>query len=181
MNNPIGWYFPPTNGGVGDGFNNPGIAHFNGSPLTSLARETIQNSLDANTPSNQQVHVSFELIELNPDDIGRNEIEAAIVACQQVAKSDSDSTAVSALDVAAQTIRSEQIPCLCVSDRHTTGLQGDHWRTLVKMQGISHKPGMEGAGGSHGIGKYAPFAVSTLRTVFYWTYYRENCKCSVIR
>ena len=70
MNYEIGWYFPPTNGGLGDGFNNPGIAHFNGSPLTSLARETIQNSLDASTASNQPVHVSFELINLDAGKIG---------------------------------------------------------------------------------------------------------------
>ncbi len=43
----IGWRFPPTNGGAGDGFNDSGIAHFKGSPISSLARETIQNSLDA--------------------------------------------------------------------------------------------------------------------------------------
>jgi hypothetical protein len=38
----IGWRFPPTNGGRVDGFNDPGIANFNGAPLSSLARETIQ-------------------------------------------------------------------------------------------------------------------------------------------
>ena len=43
-----------------------------------------------------------------------------------------------------------------------------------KMKGLSLKPGVEGAGGSHGFGKYAPFAVSDLRTVFYWTSYQEN-------
>ena len=32
----------------------------------------------------------------------------------------------------------------------------------------------DGAGGSFGIGKYAPFAVSPLRTVFYWTCYQEG-------
>ena len=42
------------------------------------------------------------------------------------------------------------------------------------MQGVSLKPEVEGAGGSHGIGKYAPFAVSDLRTVFYWTCYQQN-------
>ena len=68
------------------------------------------------------------------------------------------------------------IPCLRVSDRNTTGLRGDQWRALVKMQGVSQKPEMEGAGGSHGIGKYAPFAVSTLRTVFYWTCFLEDGK-----
>ena len=43
----IGWHFPPTSGGREDGFNDPGAAHFSGAPLSSLARETIQNSLDA--------------------------------------------------------------------------------------------------------------------------------------
>ena len=62
--------------------------------------------------------------------------------------------------------------------RNPTGLRGDHWRTLVKMQGVSHKPDLKdaGAGGSHGIGKYAPFAVSSLRTVFYWTCFDEDGK-----
>ena len=176
MQSKIGWYFPPTNGGLGDGFNSPGIAHFNGSPLTSLARETIQNSLDASIAANQQVHVSFELVWLNPENIGREELENAISACKTTAEADGDSCATSALGVAAQSIRSREIACLRVSDRHTTGLQGEHWRILVKMQGISYKPDLEGAGGSHGIGKYAPFAVSTFRTVFYWTYFREGSR-----
>ena len=60
----IGWRFPPTNGGRIDGFNDPGIAHFNGAP-SSLARETIQNSLDARANSSEPVHVDFELIELS--------------------------------------------------------------------------------------------------------------------
>ena len=79
-----------------------------------------------------------------------------------------------ALGEAAKSVKSAMIPFLRISDRNTTGLLGDNWRALVKMQGFSHKPDMEGAGGSHGIGKYAPFAVSTLRTVFYWTCFLEG-------
>ena len=59
----IGWKFPPTSGGSGDGFNDSGIAHFKGSPISSLARETIQNSLDARKSRVEPVHVDFELIE----------------------------------------------------------------------------------------------------------------------
>ena len=70
----IGWHFPPTNGGRVDGFNDPGIAHFKGSPYSSLARETIQNSLDARATSDQPVHVSFEMIELSPEDVGQAEL-----------------------------------------------------------------------------------------------------------
>ena len=172
MSEEIGWRFPPTNGGRIDGFNDPGIAHFNGAPLVSLARETIQNSLDAGLAPEEPVHVSFELINLDRDEIGRGELTRAIDASIQTAGDDSMANA--ALTAAAKSLRSDVIPCLRVSDRNTTGLRGDHWRALVKMQGVSHKPEMEGAGGSHGIGKYAPFAVSTLRTVFYWTCFRED-------
>ena len=174
MNENIGWQFPPTNGGMGAGFNDPGIAHFTGAPLTSLARETIQNSLDARLSRDNPVHVSFELLNLNPEIIGRDELANAIAACLQIAKNSNDSIAIAPLEEAKRSISSNKIPCLQVSDRNTTGLRGDHWHNLVKMQGVSYKPGLEGAGGSHGIGKYAPFAVSALRTVFYWTYFSED-------
>ena len=174
MSEEIGWRFPPTNGGRIDGFNDPGIAHFTGAPLESLARETIQNSLDASLSSDEPVHVSFELIDMHPDNVGRDELAKAIDA--SICEAGDDSTVNAALKAAAKSIKADLISCLRVSDRHTTGLRGDHWRALVKMQGVSLKPEMEGAGGSHGIGKYAPFAVSTLRTVFYWTCFREGGK-----
>lgn len=174
MTNDIGWWFPPTHGGTSAGFNDSGIAHFSGAPLSSLARETIQNSLDARKGSEEPVHVSFELIHLEPDDIGRNELIDAISACKKVEIN--DETVTAALQTAEKSICKDKIPCLRISDRNTTGLSGEQWHTLVKMQGKSHKPDLEGAGGSHGIGKYAPFSVSAPRTVFYWTCYQQNKK-----
>ena len=177
MSDDIGWRFPPTSGGRIDGFNDPGIAHFTGAPLASLARETIQNSLDASLAVDVPVHVSFELIELQPDNVGRDELAKAIDASLQTAQTAGNDPSVNAaLAEASKSIRPDVIPCLRVSDRNTTGLRGNQWLALVKMQGFSDKPEMEGAGGSHGIGKYAPFAVSTLRTVFYWTCFREDGK-----
>ena len=61
----------------------PGIAHFSGTPHSSLARETIQNSLDARDSYDHPVDVSFEMIELSPDDMGRVELSAAIDACRR--------------------------------------------------------------------------------------------------
>ena len=174
MTSGIGWRFPPTNGGRVDGFNDPGIAHFSGSPMSSLAREAIQNSLDARGGLGTPVHVSFELIDLSPEEMGRDELADVIEACRQVAQG--DPMAERGLEAAGKMISGDTTPCLRVSDQNTTGLRGDQWRTLVKMQGVSLKPGVDGAGGSHGIGKYAPFAVSALRTVFYWTCYQQNGK-----
>ena len=148
------------------------------STLASLARETVQNSLDAGLAPDEPVHVIFELIDLHPGNVGQDELAEAIDASIQTAQGDPDSRATEALTAMAKAIKSDAIPCLRVSDRNTTGLRGDHWRTLVKMQGVSHKPDLKdaGAGGSHGIGKYAPFAVSSLRTVFYWTCFDEDGK-----
>ena len=168
----IGWNFPPTGGGLEDGFNDPGMAHFSGEPLTSLARETIQNSLDASLSDDEPVHVSFELIDLKPEDIGKDELAKTLQACCD--ETQTNPTARDSLQAAQKSIESSKIPCMRISDRHTTGLRGSQWRALVKMQGVSDKPGQKGAGGSFGIGKYAPFVVSELRTCFYWTHYREG-------
>ena len=168
----IGWRFPPTNGGRVDGFNDPGIANFNGAPLSSLARETIQNSLDAVWRLGEPVHVTFELLEdFTPGELGRDELMHAVEASEQAATGNAQ--AEQALKAARLVLERDRVSCLRVSDRNTTGLRGDQWRALVKMQGTSVKE-VEGAGGSHGIGKYAPFAVSALRTVFYWTCYEED-------
>ena len=171
MANSVGDFLPPTEGRV-DGFNDPGIAHFSGFPYSSLARETIQNSLDARDRHDEPVHVSFEMIELSPDELGQAELSAAIEACGN--EVDSDDPAQSELIRAQEVLALNEVPFLRVSDRNTTGLRGKHWRTLVKMQGASFKADLEGAGGSFGIGKYAPFAVSALRTVFYWTCFEED-------
>ena len=170
--NLTGWYFPPTNGGREDGFNDPGIAHFNGSPLPSLARETIQNSLDARKEDTKPVEVVFELVSVDPNEIGEHELTDALSSCIEQADAHGDPSVRDALE-AARAALGKRIRCLRISDRNTTGLLGKNWHALIKMQGLSQK-GFEGAGGSHGIGKYAPFAVSSLRTVFYWTCYEED-------
>jgi len=54
--NKIGWNFPPTGGGVETGINDAGIVTFDGAPLSSLAREIIQNPLDARADPERPVH-----------------------------------------------------------------------------------------------------------------------------
>lgn len=65
-----------------------------------------------------------------------------------------------------------------ISDFNTIGLTGTHgeintnWTNLTKSSGASDKKGT--AGGSYGIGKYAPFACSDFSTVFYSTYNEDE-------
>lgn len=170
----IGWYFPPTNGGKEDGWNDSGISHFTGAPLSSLARETIQNSLDAKLSEDKPVEVVFELKRVKPGEIGGEELSLALVASRWSADQLGDLGANQSLARAQSILGQREVTCLQVSDRNTIGLPDKNWRALIKMQGLSQKEGVEGAGGSHGIGKYAPFVVSSLRTVFYWTCYEQD-------
>lgn len=173
MANSVGWRFPPTGGGKEDGYNDSGVAHFSGTPLYSLARETIQNSLDARKLEGEPVEVEFELIRVEPEEIGSTELTRAVRSSIVRAEELPDRDAQRALQRALDTLNNDDIHCLRVSDFNTTGLRERNWQALVKMQGFSQKDDA-GAGGSHGIGKYAPFAVSALRTVFYWTCYEED-------
>ncbi len=170
---PIGWRFPPTGGGQEDGFNHSGMSHFLGDPFVSLARETIQNSLDARLDERQPVSVAFELSSLDFADIKGEGLLESLKQCLSTATEGGDFKATMAIKSAIDSLNGS-VRCLRVSDRNTTGLDGKKWRALTKSQGESQKSEIEGAGGSHGIGKFAPFAVSDLRTVFYWTHYQDG-------
>ena len=51
----IRWNFPPTGGGVSQGFNDSGQEFFKGNIMEHVVREIIQNSLDANNAPNPPV------------------------------------------------------------------------------------------------------------------------------
>ena len=165
----IGWRFPLTNGGTEHGYNDPGMAHFSGAPLGSLARETIQNSLDAKTGSAECVEVVFDLVRVDGGNgLGQEQLVEHMQACLPVAARENNSRATQELGRALGLLEREEITFLRVADYNTLGLDDARWKALVKAQGMSHKQSRV-AGGSHGIGKYAPFVVSQLRTVFYWS------------
>ena len=170
MSDTVGWHFPPTGGGQESGWRDPGLAHFRGAPIRSLARETIQNSLDARNPASsadQPVHVSFELHAFAQHNLPSiDEWRAALTACQ--AEADDERTVQEEIREAIHLLEQSEMRFLRVADWNTTGLGSDEWQALVKSHGRTVKPpGMPG--GSHGAGKFAAYAVSPLRTVFYWT------------
>ena len=56
----IGWSFPSRNNGDIEGFSNPALEWFKGSPLRALAREVCQNSLDAQYEEDEPVRIEFK-------------------------------------------------------------------------------------------------------------------------
>ena len=172
----INWIFPPTSGGQETGFHDAGIETFGSRPLNSLAREVIQNSLDAQKDHTKPVHVAFEVRTVkDPESFGATQLIEHIDACLKESLSfvDGDQRREIQFFENAKRVLAEQVSFLRIYDEHTTGVRERAWDALVKQTGRSMKH-QAGAGGSFGIGKHAPFAVSRLRTVFYWTCYEDG-------
>lgn len=169
----IGWSFPENYGGEERGLNNAGIETFSGRKIESLAREIIQNSLDARKDYKRPVKVSFDLIQTRNSDIPQiSEYKTIFSRCYDYWEKNEKAKAF--FTTALKMLQQEQIPVLKISDYNTTGLtgaqldRGGHFHSLIKSVGVSNKQG--GKGGSFGIGKNAPFATSAFRTVYYSTY-----------
>ena len=164
------WRFPDNQNGEIKGFNDAGVSTFDGNTLRSMVRESIQNSLDAARPDSTSVRVEFELYKIKPSDIpGKKDLLYALKQCKASAARGSK-----AYRFFSQAIEdcNMPLPILRISDHGTTGLRGaetgdlsSDWSRLVKQSGSSSKNDF--SGGSFGIGKYAYFACSAMRTVFF--------------
>lgn len=168
------WSFPSNNGGDVNGISNAGIETFQGTRLKSLAREICQNSLDAIVDSKKPVIVEFSSFSLKVDEVPDiNSLVDAFKRSKSFWLCQNSKKATDFFDEAIKLLETGTIPFLRVSDYNTSGLVGSHeeynspWCNLTKGTGISDKAGS--AGGSFGIGKFAPYACSIFRTVFYST------------
>ena len=144
---------------------------------SSFAREIIQNSLDAQDDYEKPVFVEFDLNKtLSLSDIpGGERCKEILVRCRDAATNPhTKSTYEKGLSILSK----EKVYCLKVSDRNTKGVKSgrdEAWGALVYDEGKSVKQ-RAGSAGSHGVGKKAPFIISSCRTVFYATKnkYEEN-------
>ena len=167
------WSFPHNNDGDVNGINNSGVEIFLGTPLKSLAREICQNSIDASC-NNEPVKVEFAPFELAVNDFPDSDsLKKAFVASLAYWEPQRSKKTKNFFQNAIDIMESGVVHFLRISDFNTTGLSGSKgeyntpWCNLTKSSGTSDKVGT--AGGSFGIGKFAPYACSDFRTVFYNT------------
>jgi hypothetical protein len=155
---------------------------FKSKPIYYLARESIQNSLDAWTKeardAGKPARVIFRLHEVPKGKvICRDEILKAFERAEKYWES-RQSMFQPIWDAADSALTSDKVRILEISDYNTCGLDGDdrkvggRWHSLVKSEGVPNPSA--GAGGSYGIGKMAPFACSDARTVLYSTKTQEG-------
>ena len=175
------WKFPSNGHGEIKGIGDSGLETFRGTPIKSLAREICQNTLDAGCGGT--VEVEFYCFSLSPSLVpGSSELRKVFDKCIEFWKNQKSKITKEFFEEAIEKIDSYKISMLRISDFNTTGLKGSKkdlntdWTNLTKSSGVSDKGGT--AGGSFGIGKFAPFACSSFSTVFYNTYDTEEVVAS---
>lgn len=171
------WFFPSRDHGAIEGFSNPGLEMFKGEPIRAMAREVCQNSLDAKKDNNQPLRIEFKREFVKTTDFpGMIDMRKVLVRCKKFWQRKHDEKTDAFIKNAIKTIEGDNLFILRISDYNTTGLKGAFdddefmpWKSLVQGDAFTVKPN-DGAAGSYGIGKAAPFVVSNLQTVFYRTY-----------
>lgn len=173
----IGWKFPFLNDGTREGFNVAALDMFKSERLQALVREMIQNSLDARDDKSHPVVVRFTLHDENTlDSTGFNELRKYFDAALRIERTE-DGRAF--YRRAIEQIDDGAVVMLGVHDYNTKGLTGPTydppsdpqsgpWLALVKGAGMTFKDS-NAALGSFGHGSRAPFAMSELRTLFYFS------------
>jgi hypothetical protein len=166
----LSWFFPSTDHGENHGFADSLLEYFQGDHEKYIAREAIQNSVDARLDYSVPVSVVFERLSIKPQDVpGKDELLSCMGRCLTFVKGQEKAEKFFKGGIAL--LKSNKLPVLKISDFNTKGLSGGdsevegNWYRLVRAAGTSNFKGV--GGGSFGIGKGAPIAASLLRTVFY--------------
>jgi len=177
-----GWVHATDESDQWDGFNDSGIEHFRGKPIIHLAREIIQNSLDARVSGDEPVVVKIRLHKVPTISIPDIEqLRENIKLCLDAAEDPECGEGPKAADFfrrAYEVINKNEISVLEISDFNTSGIvgpciNGKPYYAFMKASGQSVKQS-DTASGSYGIGKFAPYAVSSLRTIFVSTVYKDD-------
>lgn len=172
----IGWEHPVDESDQWDGFNEPGIEHFAGSPIRHLAREVNQNALDAGEADIVDVRIRLHAVETS-DIPNLDELKTNLNSCYEASKEESKKAEIF-FKAAQEELNKHKIHVLEISDYHTRGMKGPSengtpFYAFMKAKGQSRKDS-DTATGSYGIGKFAPYAVSKIRTIFISTVYQQD-------
>ena len=174
------WEFATNEDGSLDGWNDGDIANFKSNVFKNLAREIIQNSIDARFDKNSPVTVTFELQKLPraciPDlDTIKNHME---YIQENSAHTEGDAYKKEISETLKYSKMSE-LPVLIISDENTSGMPDTEQKNSVQpflkyMKSKGSSGGDQNRAGSHGIGKAAPLATTPLRTIYVGTMWKEK-------
>jgi len=174
MSNNI-WHFAKTGGGGEEGFEDAGMAYFKADPHHYIARETIQNALDAKdeTKKGEPVVVEFKLFKAPTEEAIPDLDEYKKILNENIESNQTNPETKQFFTNALKKASNKEIAILSISDSSTVGIRGinkdvGRWHGLIKMKGKGAQE-QRNMGGTYGIGKSAPFVCSDFRTILYNT------------
>lgn len=174
----IDWYFAYNNGGEEEGPNDSLTNYFTEKGMNSLAREIIQNAIDARSSDDAPVKVKFSLEHINVNDIpGVDTIRDVYVRSRQY-YGHIDKWDKFCAEAIKEISSNKTIRILRIGDYNTRGLEGKDndnkgsFYKLTRAVGVNSSTGV--GGGSFGIGKGAPFLASKIKTILYSTLNRNK-------
>lgn len=166
INEKINWVFGRTDGGDETGFNDPTTTMFRGNVPYFIAREPLQNIVDAGKI--YPVKASFNLVSLGIAEIPKiQQLEKIFQACRNYysEKIRFNDDCVKFFDATLNKLMKKgKINLLKISDSHTSGMSRKDYNNFMLTVGNSSKGTQKG--GSFGLGKGAYFAASNLKTLF---------------
>jgi hypothetical protein len=173
----IDWKFQPNEDGTSQGWNDSTIAQFKANRLESLTRETIQNSLDARLDTSKPVVVEFLEHHRKQEEIPNSSTLKGILQLCEKDKSTQNPDMIREMLLAIRTLELPKVNVLSIADYNTKGMEGPcepgmPFYNYVKAVGQSG--GSTARAGSHGLGKGAPLACSTLRSIVVATKWTVN-------
>ncbi len=181
------WNFPAANHGTSFGYSGDGSDQFSNYPLNNLAREIIQNSLDARKGDAPVVVEFHQFIGPADEFPGLDSFVDYLMRLrnQKLRSKNADPKEVKFVENLMASIaaanRTNKIRWLRISDFNTTGLWGSStpankdtaWFAFINGAGKNQKG--EKSGGSRGQGKSAIFVNSSIKTMFVSTFaYNED-------
>lgn len=171
-----GYDFADLGGSPDDGYNDPLRTIFDRDYNNVVAREAIQNVLDAVADKAKPAVVKFQLEHISRAEVpAAAELERIFQACGEY-----NETTRAHFQNAIRILRGDRIPVLKISDFNTIGLSGDdddqkgNFYGFLKSVGSTGKSGS--ALGSYGLGKGSFIAVSTFDTFFVASRFRRKGK-----
>ncbi|MFA5133414.1 MAG: hypothetical protein WC459_01255 [Patescibacteria group bacterium] len=177
-NNELNYEFAPTGNGEETGFNDSVTMMFRGNIYRSLAREPLQNIIDARIKCPAKAVFSLQKIKASKLPKA-DELKRIFKACKEY-YSDTEYDCFQFFKNAEDAIADDkEIFFLKISDYNTKGLSGGdydrdgNYYNFLKSSGASAK-GNGGTGGSFGLGKGAYFANSSFRSIFVSSVFEGN-------
>ena len=164
----LDYEFEKVGSGDEDGFNDALMTTFDMDIPRAVARESIQNIIDAATV--KPVVAEFQLLDKEIGTLPNlPQLRRRIKACREYFPNAKD--CVNFFKSAQQMLNGDRINIMKISDYNTKGLTGKdddrngNYYAFLKGVGTTAKASQE-AGGSYGFGKGSLFAASSLKMIF---------------